>query len=582
MTRARQEGGQVLALVALFMVVLLVSAALAIDFASWLSARREFQSVADAASIAASAHLTEPGVAPPTLAQQQNAATDALVYLSDHLGWGIDRATAQTIAVNDLTVAGKVQRTAPYVPPGTTYCVWIWTPTPIGTELAGLDSNCQPTATTVLYTPPNFPNDRFKVFVRVEAPRQAFFGNIVGIRREMVSAQAVAGTARTDYAVIALKPRLGSPDNFFGVTISGTGTHLNVPIGNVGGNYTLQWGGSGSSIDFPGGLDQRVVLAEPGSVQGTGVVNNGVISQLDGTVEDPGYFNPQPSWCTGPATSPCAEPNPGGTGIPGDWSWPFPDSGGPTGNGVYPSCSSTADVNRHVIDCVPSGATTITIWPGSYERVVIPNGVTATLSPTCFPGDPLAVPPVPADQDCIDNNRAGVFYFRLAILPSNGGFEVNGTATGCGVLLIFDPATPNGSALTLEAGSGAILRINSNSCPGGMKSDPTNPGGTTLYKWYGFNAGDFTNPVYVWVRPNLAGYNVTSPNSGSTVITMGSGSAIEENGVVYAPQDNSTINGGPLGSGVGQIVAWTITYTGGTQITESYQGPSDLRTRLYQ
>ena len=119
MNSTRHERGQVLALVALFMVVLLVSAALAIDFASWLSTRREFQSVADAASVAGSGHLTEPGVLPPTLAQQQNAATDALVYLSDHLGWGIDRATAQTIAVNDLTVAGKVQRTAPYVPPGT-------------------------------------------------------------------------------------------------------------------------------------------------------------------------------------------------------------------------------------------------------------------------------------------------------------------------------------------------------------------------------------------------------------------------------------------------------------------------------
>jgi len=89
------ERGQVLALSALFMVVLLISASLAVDYASWLSARRDFQGVVDAAAIAGAAQLPAPGFGTVSAQQQQNAATDALVYLSDHLGWGIARATAQ-------------------------------------------------------------------------------------------------------------------------------------------------------------------------------------------------------------------------------------------------------------------------------------------------------------------------------------------------------------------------------------------------------------------------------------------------------------------------------------------------------
>ena len=590
MPTTQNERGQVLALVAIFMVVLLVSAALAIDFASWLAARREFQSVSDAASVAAAAHLPEPGTQAPTLVEQRAAAADALVYLSDHLGLGIDSATALTIATNDLTVAGKVQRTAPYIPAGSNYCIWIWTPTPIGTEIAGTDATCQPTSGVVLYAPANFPSNKFKVFVRIEAPRQAFFGNIVGLRSELVSALAVAGTARTDYAIIALKPRLGSPDNFFGVTING-GTHVIVPVGDIGGNYTLSWGGSGSQVNFTNGLDQRVVLAEPGTVQGIGTVTNGAIEQLeDYPIEDPGYMIPLPSWCTGAVTVPCREPSPGGTGIPGGWPWP-PSSGGPLGTasyrGVYPDCASNQEVIQHTADfgCLAPGVTTATLWPGMYERVNVPAGITLTLSPTCWPGDPANG--IGPDTDCINNNRAGIFYFRDANGPSQPGLYLNGptgsptAVTGCGVFLMFDPSGNTGSKTQLNTqGNGNTLSINGNAC--NMHSDPTNPSGTTDFKWYGFNAGDYTNPVSIWVRPNGVGYNITSPNSGSTVINMGAGSAVGENGVIYAPEDNTKVSGGPAGSGVGQIVAWTITYVGGSNITETFQGPGLLRTRLYQ
>jgi len=55
-------------------------------------------------------------------------------------------------------------------------------------------------------------------------------------------------------------------------------------------------------------------------------------------------------------------------------------------------------------------------------------------------------------------------------------------------------------------------------------------------------------------------------------IAGGGGLALE--GVQYAPTDNVEIAGGSLGDGrVGQIISWTLTYSGGTHINQ--EGPGD-------
>lgn len=546
------EGGQVLVLAALFMFVLLGAAALAVDYGSWLSARRDFQGVADAASLAGAGQLPPPGEAPPTSTEQTNAGVAALVYLNDHLGWGHDQAWA----------AGQVgaalnQQTPLTVSAGSgTYCVWIWTATPAANITTTGSASCQAHPGDTLYAPANYPADIRKVFVRIESPRRGYFGGVLGITGTTISAIAVAGGSRNNYAVIALKPRLNTPDNYDGVTITGSSI-LKVDKGDVGGNYTIAWGGTYSHIVFPYGTDQAVVIAEPQSVSGIGTVTGGIGIQplIDYPIPDPAYGTPSP--CSGALTDPC-------------WTAYPPSTGGTTGKGVYPACATAQDINKHSINC--ADGSTITIYPGRYEQVSIPAGTTATLSPTCYPGDAC---------------NPGVFYFRLDGRSNGGGLYVNGTpgspttVTGCGVLLIFDPNESGGSGIQMNvSGNGNTININATSC--GMKSSPTNPGGTTPYLWYGYGAADFTNPISVWVRPNGLGYNVTTPGGGSNVIAMGAGSTINENGVIYAPEDNTKISGGPLGSGVGQIVSWTITYTGGTFVSESFQGPAMIRTRLYQ
>ena len=64
-------------------------------------------------------------------------------------------------------------------------------------------------------------------------------------------------------------------------------------------------------------------------------------------------------------------------------------------------------------------------------------------------------------------------------------------------------------------------------------------------------------------------------------INMAGGGSLFLQGVQYMPSDNVNINGGSAGTGlVGQIIAWTLTYTGGTLINQegaTAEGPGLLR-----
>jgi hypothetical protein len=564
--RQECERGQVLVLTALFLVVLLLAGALAIDYSSWLVARRDYQAVVDAAALAGASQLPPPGTAAVSSTDTRNAAREALVYLSDHLGWGITRTTVQSI-----TTASFLNNPAPYVPSGSGYCVWIWTPVPPAATPTSAGAQCEPNSST-LYAPATFAGDGHKIFVRVQSLRPAFLGGVAGIQSELVSAIAVGGGAVNNYAVISLKTRLGNPDNVLGFTLNGNTTSLNVPIGNVGGNYSATCSSSSNTgaITFPNStLDQQIVVNKPPPTATctNSNVTGGTIGQLaDYPIPDPAYFASPPGWCTGPITGQCQET--GGV-------WPYAASS------IYPTGCGTPSQNK-ITNCTGS----FTVYPGKYEYVDIPNGATATLSPNCY-GDAADLLLYPGhlspDSNCISNGRKGVYYFYTNSSGGNAGLKVDsgGTLYGCGVLTVFDP-NENGASAAVQflAGTGSVVKLNDPSIPGGcsMKYDNgiTLTAGTN-YAWYGDNAA-FQNPVTMWVRPNGNYGN----NGASDVITFTGQADLHEGGAIYAPADNTKISGGPSGSGVGQIVAWTITYSGGTGITESFQGPATVRTRLWQ
>jgi hypothetical protein len=67
----------------------------------------------------------------------------------------------------------------------------------------------------------------------------------------------------------------------------------------------------------------------------------------------------------------------------------------------------------------------------------------------------------------------------------------------------------------------------------------------------------------------------------NTTLNLAGGGSLDIEGVQYAPTDNIKINGGSTGTGqAGQIWAWTLFYSGGTQINQQgagNNGPGTLR-----
>jgi hypothetical protein len=72
---------------------------------------------------------------------------------------------------------------------------------------------------------------------------------------------------------------------------------------------------------------------------------------------------------------------------------------------------------------------------------------------------------------------------------------------------------------------------------------------------------------------NDAASHGCSINTNTTVGLAGSGQ-LTIGGVIYGPSDNMRINGNSSQAGfVGQIISWSVTYTGGSTLNQAYPGP---------
>jgi hypothetical protein len=77
--------------------------------------------------------------------------------------------------------------------------------------------------------------------------------------------------------------------------------------------------------------------------------------------------------------------------------------------------------------------------------------------------------------------------------------------------------------------------------------------------------------LYV-LKPSQAGVSGTG---GTQVIAVNSGAGLAWTGVTYAPNDNVAIAGQPNHNGIGQLISWTFTFNGGTDVTQTFDGPGD-------
>jgi hypothetical protein len=532
--RADRAHGQTVVIFAIFLVVLLGSAALAIDYGSWLKARRDYQNVADAASLAGSVQLTRPVTPAKRIAARQAAWKS----IEDQLGVSLDEVT---LANSDIGFPA-----AGFTPAGTDWRIWVSTP-PLGgpTAYAG-----------------NFTGSDRVAFAWLERDNQAYFSRVFGLGDRTISAWSTAGTFANRFAVITLRkngmPTNGNPTD---LDVNG-GTVLNVFDGDVGGNWGLSVNGVGSAIVMHSSTTDKygVYLNENVPTGGNGwtpgqirdfPAGNPITPQFQAEVADPNYPAPCLTYGVGVGNG-CLEDR----AIAG-----------------FPPNASTVRVG----DTCPYDTTTNVdhLPAGRYDDISVPNNKCLVLDPVFNP---------------VTGKENGIFYITGTLDINNGGLVL-----GDGVTLVFDR---NGD---LNMNAGASISLNrgdttnnplSAACGGIAGGGPAatcrfagwtaRAGSGGHYSWslglpptYALPPVDpFERGIVSYVCKSAGPVNCGTGGSASTdIFQMNSSSGIDYQGLIYAPFDNVKLAGQPTHNDVGQLVAWTAQFTGGTAINQTFDGP---------
>jgi len=479
--------GQVLVLFALFLVVLVGAAGLAVDYSSWLVARRNYQNVADQAALAGAPWLAKGAMQAACsgsglIAKQTCARTAAWKALHDQLGVAYPpNYTTQDLA-NVTVTAGD----------GSAYQIWVTTPPNTGLGYTG-----------------KYAGDTQKIWVQVQRPSPAYFSRIFGLTDATITATATAGNALNRWAVITLcrdtdpnRPQCRNSDAQ-DIKVSGTNTVLRIIDGDAGGNFHAVVDG-GAQIQLPpesDGTNNYLYLIDP-SHQTGGSWSAGEINDGSGNL-------------LAPLTLPDYIQDPG-----------YPE-------GTYPTIQQAA-VN------VPNNGSQ-TIDPGAYGTIKVGNNGTLNLNP-------------------------GVYYIRQKLDLNQGT-----VTTGDRVTIVMNADT------VFAMGSGATMRLNLGSGtpipPQPIPPQWTTPSGT---------------PISLYLVPRHAGTNPLKPtgttiSGGETsIVNWTSGATLEWAGYVYGPADNMTLTGQPGNNNIGQLVCWTVKFSGGATFIQKFNGPSQAFGILYE
>lgn len=551
-----ESKGQVLALFALFLVVLIGATAITVDYGTWLKVRRDYQNVADAAVLAGGGFLSRP-IDNTKRTQARRGAWDSL---NAQLGLGLTTTDLDTLDDSN-TPAGS-----PSVYDG--YRLWVSTP-PIGatTKYPGIFSGSA---------------DRY-LFAWVEKENPSFFSHIFGQGDATVSAWATAGVFAGQFAVITLRKNgQNGPSNATDINLSGTNTILEVANGDVGGNWGMKLN-AGSSLWLTGDADAYLVdyLSCGNSCWSANQVSDGPPTfnleaplQLPNFVDDPNY--PLPSVLAGVPNGPNPPAVPKASG---------------TDNG--PPSSAVGNVTIAKGSILPSpgvGCTAASpkIGPGWYHDINVSGCV--VLDPIHNYSDPddanndgnFGMTDVPASQ------QAGIFYITGALNVNN-----NSLVVGDGVSL-FLKKTSNQPGLVVN-GNG-VVDLNTGASDG-TKGFPPNLK-KAAFKTDGTYSYTYNAPLSVWqytavntdkTSVGIAVYVITPAQLGdptadanTDLVKVNAGAALSWQGILYAPHDNVELSGQPLHDAIGQFIAWTVKLSGGTTIIQTYDGPGEGAPRLVE
>jgi hypothetical protein len=513
-----RERGQVLVLFAVFIVVLLGSAALAVDVSGYNADLGRERSAADAAALAGAQDMFRSGSTTVDAPEWRKARSDAMRTAISHL------TRRDKVTVADLPLCGQ---SAPLYAAnivncaiaGTRYYISVAAPAP--TCLPPMRAAC---------------DDRRSVQVTIRDPRHPVsFSRIFGQSSFNAAVTSIGELSPgTNWAFVTLRPPKPSrsnsgpcapscDDNQEDISLSGSGTSMSVVRGDVGTNTNLVLN-SGTTVT----LDVGSYVYRYDAYKAW--IGNPVDKQMSVPIPDPNYTYPvRPTDVariyarTDPATK-------------------YQLDG--------PSCDAEiAKIPAAYL--VPAGGgsaapPTVTCWrPGVYQSKVSSSTPFMVLTP-------------------------GVYFFDGGLQPGNnvkliGGYD----ASTSGVALVFPRSCSpdctfagNGTAL-VALNAGAAYPSGSGALPG------------PAINWDGRSintGGRVPLPLTMMVeRDSLCVVATTdSPScreNQNNALNIPGGGSLFVFGVQYAPTDNVAITGGAGSNGyLGRIWAWTVKYSGNSNI----------------
>jgi Flp pilus assembly protein TadG len=521
---SRSGKGQILPLFALMVVALFAIAAIAIDVSNVYASRRAYRTWADEASLAGAQDLQIAGSRSVGADQYATALAHSKLSIENQLGDGSTCSPAIPAVPVSTTVPTRVNCTMDNLP----YTYSIVTPLPSSASCA----TCDPQRSVQV----NFADPKFSLT----------FSRILGFNEYSVAVTAVAGMDFSSaYTIVTLRPPSAATiPGVRSLRIDG-GTRVVVNTGDVGTNANMTYSGTNSLLILDSGY--RMDYYDPANPPLWG--GNPPGHKIFSLIPDPGY--PVPSKGSSP----------------------------PVGSVDTTGCSAIADsvyANANYAPSVPVVAgppiapdmTKITCYKaGVYSSVVnVNNGTLAILEP-------------------------GLYFF-------DGGLNAQGSVIGG-----YQPSS-EGVALVFRESSGTMFK------------NRTSGGSSSLMQIVALNAGDrylngsgheataaldySGNPVQTNTTPAVLMTVIVPPDPRCPVVVpfpavtctstventnkaidLSGGSGLYLAGVQYAPSDNVSVAGNTTTGGyVGQIWAWTIQYTGGSQINQEglqAEGPGVLR-----
>jgi len=523
----RRHDGQVLVIFALFLIVLLGFAALAIDVTGKYAAERHYRAVADAASLAGGQDLQITGTRTVTNNERTRARTDAMrtvleqmiapgtAYPSCPLAAG-GTGTTYTSNVIDCPIGGGQLR------------VTIKTPA----------LNCQ----TCL------PDRAVQVTIR-EPSHNTSFAHLFGQSSWDLWQASVAGlTYSKSYALVTLRPPnfvgVGSLDqNANDVFLAGNNTTVNVKFGDIGTNsYVVTNSASRINLD-PGYLIYHWDAQTPDLWnQSSGTPQGEKLTEL--ITEPTGYTYPAPA---GPTFT---------TQIAGE----------DTATNCTAALTGITLPYKNGFD--PTGSVLKCYNPGIYTQDF--NVGTAV-------NDPF-----------IAYLKPGVYVFQEDV--DINGYLFGGLQTSQGVTLVLNSNKSleaiGAEGLVLNAGPSTCLAVACRATPALLNGVPVeSPDHLPLTIMVRTNDTCFQSGT----SPRLPILCTSDPasNTGTSVLKIGASSGaggstgaalIRIAGVIWAPTDNAAIasNYTDQQSYVGRIIVWSIKYGGGAALNQEASASSAI------